>query len=53
MKYLNTKANRSIISLVPYVIKWAQGRMRLLAGLGINVMGAALLLRDGLRFLSP
>ena len=52
MKYLNKPANRLMMLGVPFVISGAGGRMRLFAGLGINVAGAALLLQEGLRFLS-
>ena len=52
MKTLNLPANRPIICAVPNVMSAAAGRMRLFAGLGVNVVGAVLLLRDGLRFLS-
>ena len=51
MKYLNKPSNRPMMSGVPFVINGAGGRMRLFAGLTINVVGAALLLHDGLRFL--
>ena len=52
MKYLNKPSNRPMMSGVPFVMHGAGGRMRLFAGLTINVTGAALLLQDGLRFLS-
>ena len=51
MNDLNKPADRRTVESGPVVRPRLGGRLRLIAGLGINVMGAGVLLADGFRFL--
>jgi len=50
MNDLNTPENRSTMGKVPFVMFGA--RIRRIAGLGINAVGAGVLVVEGIRWLS-
>lgn len=52
MKYFNNPVTWLTIESVPFVMRRFDDRLRLIVGLGINVLGAGVLLVDGWRCLS-
>ena len=52
MTHLKTPEKWSTIEIVPFVISGAGRRSRRIAGLGINLIGAGVLLVEGVRWLS-
>ena len=52
MSNLNIRENRSIIEMLPVALPGPGAKIRLFAGVGINVVGAGVLLADLIRWLS-